>query len=510
MSSQDNKRIARNTFYLYFRTILIMVISLYTSRVILDVLGVEDYGTFNAVGGVVSMLTILTGALSAAISRFITFELGENGENIARLQAIFSVSIKIQVFLGIGVIIIGETIGLWFVNTQMTIPADRMIAANWIWHCALLSFFVGLINVPYNASIIAHERMSAFAFISIIEVILKLLICYLLYISPFDKLIVYAALNLLVMLFIRGIYGLYCHKNFVECRYKKTKENGLAKEMMSFAGFSFLNNTANILNSQGLNLLINIFFGVVLNAARGIATQVEGAILHLVNNFTLAVNPQITKAYAAGNLQRVYSLVCMGSKYAFFMLLFIAIPVFLEADTILSLWLTNVPDYAAVFIRLSLIGGMVKMLGNTGYTACMATGDIKNYSILITSVGIMAFPLTWLAFYLGASAEYSYYVFIAVYICVEIVRLFLMKRMLHFPPMMFVREVLFKILIVTIVATVIPVLLSRQMEEGISRLVVVTVVSIITSAVAVYVVGLKSNERVYLKNLILAKILHNK
>lgn len=507
MSTQENnKRIARNTFYLYFRTILILLISLYTSRVILEVLGVEDYGTFNAVGGVVSMLTILTGALSAAISRYITFELGKHGDNKERLQTIFSVSLKIQVWLGVGIIVLGETIGLWFVNTQMNIPPDRMVAANWVWHCALLAFFVGLINVPYNASIIAHERMSAFAVVSIIESVLKLLICYLLLMSPWDKLSVYAVLHLLVMLLIRLIYGVYCHRNFAECRYKGTNDKGLVKEMMSFAGFSFLNNTANILNSQGLNLLINIFFGVVLNAARGIATQIESAILQLVNNFTLAVNPQITKAYAAGDKSRVFRLVCMGSKYAYYMMLFLAIPVFLETDYLLSIWLTTIPDLAAVFIRLSLIGGMVKMLGNTGYTACMATGNIKNYSILITSVGILAFPLTWLAFSMGASAEYSYYVFIVVYIAVEIVRLFLMKRILQFPPIMFVREVFIKIVVVTPFAAVLPWLISEWMDKGFLRLVVVTLISILTTGLSVYYLGLKSNERLYFKNLILSKI----
>ena len=312
------------------------------------------------------------------------------------------------------------------------------------------------------------------------------------------------------MVIIRLIYGIYCHRNFTECRYRRTNDKGLVKEMMSFAGFSFLNNTANILNSQGLNLLINIFFGVVLNAARGIATQIESAILQLVNNFTLAVNPQITKSYATDDKPRMFRLVCMGSKYAYFMMLFIAIPVFLETDYLLSVWLTTVPDLAAVFIRLSLIGGMVKMLGNTGYTACMATGNIKNYSILITSVGILAFPLTWLAFSMGAPAEYSYYVFIVVYIAVEIVRLILMKHMLHFPPIMFVREVFLKILVVTPIAAFLPWLISEWMDEGFFRLVVVTLISILTTGLSVYFLGLKSNERLYFKNLVLSKIPHKK
>ena len=509
-AESNNKRIAKNTFYLYFRTILIMLISLYTSRVILDVLGVEDFGIFNAVGGVVSMLTILTGSLSAAISRYITYELGKNSDNIQRLQTIFSVSIKIQVWLGVFIIILGETIGLWFVNNQLNLPHDRMIAANWVWHCSLLSFFIGLINVPYNAAIIAHERMSAFAIVSIVESVLRLLICFLLLLSPFDKLAIYAVLHLLVMFIIRLIYSIYCHHNFAECRYIKASNKGLTKEMMSFAGFSFLNNTANILNSQGLNVLVNIFFGVVLNAARGIASQIEGAILQLVNNFTLAVNPQITKAYATDDKSRMFQLVCMGSKYAYFMLLFIAIPVFLETDILLSIWLTTVPYLAAVFIRLSIIGGMIKMLGNTGFTACMATGNIKNYSILITSVGILAFPLTWLAFYLGASPEYAYYVFIAVYVVVEVVRLYLMKKMLQFPPMMFIREVIIKILYVTPLAAMIPFFISDLMDEGFVRLILVIATSSITTVLTIYYVGINHKERVYFRNLLMTKLSHIK
>ena len=482
-----------------------MLISLYTSRVILDVLGVEDYGTYNAVGGVVSMLTILTGALSAAISRYITFELGK-GNDTERLQTIFSTSMKIQVCLGLIIIILGETLGLWFVNTQMNLPEGRLGAANWVWHCSLLSFFTSVINVPYNATIIAHERMSAYAIVSIIEAVLALAICFLLMVSPWDKLKVYAVLTLSVKVIIRLIYGIYCHINFKECKFKRTGDKKLVKDMVSFAGFSFLNNTANILNSQGLNLLINIFFGVALNAARGIATQVEGVILQLVNNFTLAINPQITKSYAIGNKSRMFRLVCAGSKYAYFMLLFIAVPVFLETDYLLSLWLKDVPDHVSIFVKLSLVGGMVKMLGNTGYTACMATGKIKNYSIIITTVGILAFPLTWIAFSLGANVDYAYYVFIAVYIAVEIVRLFLMKRMLNFPPMMFVKEVFLKILMVTPLAAVLPIVVSHFMDSGFARLLVVTAVSVISTGLAVWTLGLQTKERNYVKELVLSKL----
>lgn len=493
----NNKRIAKNTFYLYFRTILIMVISLYISRVILEVLGVNNFGIYNVVGGVVSMFSVITGSLSASISRFITYELGKKEATIDRLTTLFSTSMRIQVILGGIIIVLGETVGLWFVNTQLNIPPERMEAALWVWHCALLSFFINLISVPYNASIIAHEHMNAYAIVSIVDAMLKLLICYMLFVFGGDKLIIYAILHVLVALLIRIIYATYCHRHFEECHYKRVNDSRLMKNMMSFAGFSFLNNTANILNSQGLNILINIFFGVVLNAARGIATQVEGAILQLVNNFTLAVNPQITKSYAIGDKKRMFQLVCLGSKFAYFMLLFIAIPVFLETDYILKLWLKTVPDYTVVFLRLSIIGGMVKMLGNTGFTACMATGNIKNYSIWVTSVGILAFPLTWLAFHLGSPAEYAYYVFIVVYVVVEIVRLLLMKKMLDFPPIMFVKDVLFYIILVTPIAIIAPLSCVNLMDVGFTRLIVVTMVSVLSTAIIVYCLGLNRKERNY-------------
>ena len=501
----NNKRIAKNTLFLYFRTILLIIISLYTSRVVLNVLGVNDFGIYNVVGGAVSMFAVLTGALSASISRYITYELGKDA-NEKRLALVFSTSIRTQLIIGGIIFVLGETLGLWFVNTQLNIPIDRLSSANWILHCSLVAFFVNLISVPYNALIIAHERMNTFAFVSILDAILKLLICYMLVVSPWDKLKTYAVLHVAVAVFIRFVYSFYCHRNFVECRYENSRDKSLVKEMMSFASFSFLNNAANILNSQGLNMLINIFYGVVFNAARGIATQVEGVILHLVNNFTLAVNPQITKSYAANDMKRMFQLVCSGSKYAYFMLIFLAIPVFLEAEFILKLWLKNVPNYTVVFLRLSIIGGMVKMLGNTGFTACMATGRIKDYSIWITAVGILAFPLTWLVFSLGAPAEAAYYVFIGVYIVVEIVRLLLMKQMLGFPPMMFFKKVIVRIGIVTPVVSALPILCTFSFEPGWQRAIVTTFMSIACTSIGVYALGLTSSERNYVSKYIISKI----
>lgn len=508
-NSSNNKRIAKNTVYLYFRTILIMLITLYTSRVILNVLGVEDFGVYNAVGGVVSMFGFLTAALSAAISRFITFELGHNNNDINRLRVIFSTSIRIQIVLGLLVLVLGELVGVWFLNTQMNIPLERVSAANWVWQCCLLSFIINLISVPYNALIIAHEHMNAYALVSILDAALRLGICFLLVTSPWDKLSTYAVLHVAVALFIRLCYGFYCSKHFEESVYTSQKDKGLAKEMFGFAGYSFLNNSVSIFNHQGINLLINMYFGVLFNAAKGVASQVESAILQLVNNLTVAVNPQITKSYAAGDKERMFSLICKGSKYSYYLLLLFSLPIFLEAECVLKLWLKIVPDYSVLFLRLAMIGGMIKMLGNTGFTACMATGKIKKYSIWVTAVGITAFPITLISYRLGCPVEFSYYSYIFAYAMVEFVRLVLMKSMIGFPPMRFVKEVFLNAIIVTFLSAIIPFQLSRHYPDGLLRLVLVVIASIVCVALTTYFVGMNKNERMYLIRVIKNK-LHRK
>lgn len=489
----SNKRIAKNTILLYFRTILIMLITLYTSRVILNALGAEDYGIYNVVGGVVAMFSLLSGSLSNAISRFITFELGRG--DIRRLSVIFSTSVNIQLGLSLLIMVLGSAVGGWFLNTQMNIPDGRMMAANWVLYCSLLMFCVNLISIPYNACIIAHERMAAFAYVSILEVSLKLLICYLIVVSPFDKLISYAILLVFVALIIRFVYGIYCNRHFEECRYRPVYDCSLLKQMGSFAGWQFMSNGCWLLNTQGVNILINMFFGVALNAARGIATQVDGAIQQFVNNFMTVVNPQITKDYAAGRIKEMFTLVCRGAKFSYFLLMLFAIPIMLETEYILTLWLKTVPDHTVIFLRLTIIGSMLNMLGGTGLTACMATGNIKRYSIWISSVGILVFPLTWIAFECGLPVESTYFVFIIVYVGVTIVRLYIMKELLHFPPFLFIRKVIVPMLIVTPAATILPFFTANSLAPSFWRLCLTVIVSLISSAASIYLIGLTSNER---------------
>lgn len=492
--SSNNRRIAKNTILLYIRSIIIICISLYTSRVVLNALGVEDYGIYNAVGGVVAMFSLISGSLSNAISRFITYELGKG--DIRRLKSVFSTSINIQICLAAVIFAIGLLVGGWFLNTHMNIPDGRMTAANWVLVCSLLMFCINLISIPYSACIIAHERMSAFAYVSIVDAVLRLLVCYLIIISPFDRLISYSVLLVAVALIIRLIYGIYCSMNFEECHYKSGHDRGLLKQMGGFAGWTFITNGCWMFNTQGVNILINIFFGVTLNAARGIATQVDGAIQQFVNNFTTAVNPQITKYYAAGQKDEMFTLVCRGARFSYFLLLIFALPVMLEAEYILELWLKTVPDYSVAFLRLSIIGSMVNMIGNTGTTSCMATGNVKRYSIVVSSIGVLVFPLTWCAYKLGFAVESTYIIFIAVYIGVEVCRLYMMKWLLGFPPMLFVKDVVARILLVTPVAVAAPLALIYLIpDESFFRLVLTVFTSVLMTLTSVYLLGLSKHER---------------
>ena len=401
--SENNKRIVKNTLLLYVRMIFTMVVSLYTSRIVLATLGIDDYGIYNVVGGVVAMFSVLSGSLSSAISRFITFELGHGDSK--RMKLIFSTSIIIQIVMAFVVLLVAEIAGVWFINEKMNIPNDRLFAANWVLQCSILTFIINLISVPYNATIIAHEKMSAFAYVSILEVILKLLIVYLLYMSSYDRLIVYALLLMLVALVIRVVYGIYCKKHFAEASYSLIWDRNVFNEMLRFAGWNFLGNTSYILNTQGVNMLINLYFGVALNAARGIAVQVDGAVMSFVNNFTVALNPQITKSYASGDYQYMYKLINQGTKFSFFIMYFFIVPFVLETETILIIWLKEVPEQSAIFLRLVLFASLVSVSGNELYYGIISTGKIKNYQLMVSLVGVMVFPLTWIAYQLGARAS---------------------------------------------------------------------------------------------------------
>lgn len=500
-TSDNNKRIAKNTLLLYVRMLFTMAVSLFTSRVILNTLGVEDYGINNVVGGIVTMFSVLSGSLSSSISRFITFELGKG--NIERLKTIFSTGVNIQLGMSVLIIIIAEAVGIWFLNTKMNIPTDRMVAANWVFQCAILTFVLNLLSVPYNAAIIAHEKMSAFAYISVVEVSLKLIIVYMLMISPFDRLETYAVLLLLVGAVIRFIYGYYCKRHFEECTYHFVFDKPVLKEMTGFAGWNFFGNGAYMLNTQGVNILMNLYFGVAVNAARGIATQVDAALKQFVNNFTTAVNPQITKSYAQGDLDYMHKLVCRSAKFSAFLMMFFAVPIILETNTILTIWLKTVPDYAVIFLQWIIISSfMDTVLANSLVTSMFATGKIKRYQIIVTTVGCLVFPLSWIAFKLGFEPQVGYILYFIIYTILLFVRLYLLKDMVKLPVMMYIREVLYKLAPIIVVGFAIPGILILTMDAGWLRLILVCLLSVLVTAASEYFIGLSNKE----KNFVAEKI----
>lgn len=493
MSQVDNRRLAKNTMMLYMRTAFSMLISLITSRVTLQVLGIENYGINDAVGATIGMFSVVSGSLSGSISRFITYELGHG--DINKLKRIFSTSLNIQLAIGAVIILLGETLGVWFLNTQMNIPAERMTAANWVLQFAIWSFFIGLTQVPYGACIVAHEKMNVFAWFSIIDSVFRLVIVYLLYISPYDKLITLSLLGFVVSLGMRIAQRIYCARTFEECHYQFILDKGMLKEMTGFAGWSFLTNTAWIFNTQGVNLLINIFFGVTFNAARGVANSIQGFVTRFYGDFMTALNPQITKSYAAGELDEMNRLVCRGARFSYFLMFTLSLPFMFEAYQVLYLWLGLVPDYTVTFFRLSMIAALITLLGQTGFTACMATGRIKWYTIIITTVGCLVFPLTWIAFKMGLPVESTYIIYIVVYTLLDIIRLYIMRHLWGFPIMMYVRETFIPVVLVTVLAVIIPWAMYLEIPDSVLKSFAVMAASVICAGASVILVGLKKSER---------------
>lgn len=492
-TSSNNKRIAKNTIFLYIRTLFTLLVSLYTSRVVLQMLGVDDYGIYNVIGGLVAMFSVGSGALSISISRFITFEIGHGDKD--KLRRIFSTSVLIQLGISLLVVCLAEIIAIWFIRNEMQIPADRLDAAEWVLHWSVLTFCISLISIPYNACIIAHEHMKVFAYISILEVSLKLAVCFLLVVSPFDRLKFYAVLLAVVAVVVRLVYAAYCHRHFEETQGKTVFDKAILKEMLGFSGWSFFTNTTSVLNNQGVNMLINVFFGVAVNAARGIALQVESAVVSFVNNFTMAVNPQITKSYASGDIHRMYSLVCNGAKYSYFAMLLMALPIICETETILNIWLTEVPEHTVIFVQLSLILGMCDCVGSSGYTACMAAGKIRKYSLVITPLGLLEFPFVWIAFSLGAPVESAYYLYVFVKVVVIIARLFLLREMIGLKVKTFVIKVFRPILFTTAAAIIVPVMIIYMLPPSLYRLALTLVAGLSSVTLSSLYLGMSQGER---------------
>lgn len=494
--SENSRRIAKNTFLLYFRMLLMMLIGIFTYRVVLRTLGISDYGVYNAVGGVVTVFTFITTSISNAISRYLAFEM-EKGDKV-KLRKVFSTGIIIQLLFAIVLAILIETVGMWWLNNRMVLPPERIDIARIVLHCSLGVLIINLLSVPYNAAIVAHEKMSAFAFISIGEAVLKLAVAVLLLLSSYDKLATYAFLMLAVALIVRLSYGAYCRHHFEESRGRLVFDFSLLKEMSAFAGWSSLGSSAYVLNTQGVELIINSFFGVVLNAARGVAAQVENIVKQFVSNFLTALNPQITKSWASGNKEYCFELVRKGAKFSYLVVMVFLIPLSFEAEAILTLWLGPLPDYASDFAVLTLVSLLIGMTGNSFLTLKLATGKVKRYYLITGLTSLLVMPCVWLAYKFGATPIWAYIVLIAIYLLVFVQKLVLVSQDTGFPIDKFFRSVMSKLLIVTALSYVLPSLSYIFIPEGWLRLLAVCFSAWGSMAVTIFAYALTPGERAWL------------
>jgi O-antigen/teichoic acid export membrane protein len=493
MSDNNQKTIARNTLLLYFRMFVTMVVSLFTSRVILDSLGASDYGIYNVVGGFVMMFGIVKVGLVSATNRFIAYDLGKG--DIKELNKTFSSCVIIYLFLSLLAVFMAEIIGPWFINTKLNIPPERLYAAQWVFQISLITLVVGLISSPYNSLIIAHEKMKAFAYISIYEVIAKLVISYIIYIVPYDKLISYVILYCIIQCTIPLLYWIYCRLLFVEARVQWKIDKNRIKNIYSFTGWSMLGGLANMGITQGLNVIIGMFFSPVVNAARGIAVQVQSAITQFSSNFQLAVDPQIIKSYAKGDIDYMTSLIFSSSRYSYYLLYIITLPVMFETDMILNTWLVEVPEYTSIFFRLIIITTILDAVTNPAVKAIQATGKIKRYQLSVNTVLLTIVPVGYFCLLFGLP---PYSVFIAqviISILAFSIRFRMIKRLIKIPFSKFVHNCFIPIFKVTIASGIIPLLICVFFQDSFIRLLIVTIICFVTIGLSIYYLGLFKSER---------------
>lgn len=490
---------------LYLRTLVMMFIGFYTSRVILNALGIDNYGINNVVGGFVAMFAVVQTTLTSATSRFMTFELGKK-EN-ANPQKTFGVVMTIHIVLSLFMILLLESVGIYFLNNGLNIPAGRMWAANWVFHISVISMAVGILNSPYIGLVIAHEKMDAFAYMSLFDVCTKLGICYLLYITPFDRLITYSVFYLCTNIIGVVIYNLYSRRKFLESKYVFVKDKPQYIEIFKFASLNFAGGLASMLSTHGTNILINIFYGVTLNAAMGIANQVKGISTKFVGDFVMALKPQITKEYANGDIHRAMELTFRGSKFSFFLTLILAVPILARTSYILEFWLKIFPPEAVVFSRLVIILTLLVLLSDTIVTEIHASGDVKDANIWIGGLRLFILPVEYIALLLFPVC----YIVLVVQIIMEIISLFVRLKILNRITkidhiLFFNKTVIFPIMAVSMISAIVVYICNMIIPDNLFGLCLVTAVSMSACCISILYLGLSKSERTTVMGVVTRKI----
>lgn len=496
-TSENNKRIAKNTLLLYFRMLFMMGVTLFTSRVVLDKLGITDYGIYNVVGGIVAMLGFLNGAMANAVQRYLSFEIGKGNEE--GVKRIFNTAFIAHMAIAILVFVVMEILGVWYLNTYMNIPSDRLDAANWVLQCSILTMLFTIVQVPYNAMIISKEQMGIYAYVSILEAVLKLLIVYLLTVGNFDKLKLYSVLVMIVSIGVLMAYRIYCIKKLKEAKFKFVKDWDLLKQMISFASWNMLGELAWVFTGQGVNIILNTFFGPVINAARGLADQVNAAVVRFVSNFQTAVNPQLIKTYASDELEEMKKLLFRGTRFSFYLMFALALPLIFEMDYVLHIWLKEIPEYTTVFCQLVLICSLVSTISNLLSQVARAYGKIRKYQLFVSVILFMNFPLSYIVLKLGASPVSTVMVNIGIQIALVFVRLKLTGKMIDMSTFQFIKNVIFPISRVCLVAIIIPAIISYFVSESFISFVAVCLISFASVCLSAFYTGMDFNERQYVK-----------
>lgn len=498
MVSENSRRIAKNTILLYVRTLFSQLLGLYTSRKFLEILGVEDYGIYNVVGGVIAFLLFLNSSMTVATQRYLTVELGKN--DLKAYNKVFSMSCIIHAVLALVIFILAETVGLWFMNNYLNIPESRMNAANLVYQTSILTVLLNIMTVPYTASLTSHERLDVYAFVGMGDAILKLGVVYLLLISTYDSLVLYGFLLFIIQLIAAFVFFIFCTRTFKECRFQWIWSRSLFRSMLGFTGWNLFGTVAWILKDHGSNLLLNIFGGPLINAARGVSFQISGAVHNLVSGFSSAVNPQLTKSYAADDKEGLYKLFVTSSKISFFLLFIIALPVLFEVSFLLNLWLVEVPDYSVLFTRIILVESVFNTLVGPMVTSLLATGNIKLYQIVVGSVMLLNIPISFTLLYLGLPIETPFFVSLSITIFSLGVRFLFCKYQLSFSILSYINDVLKPVILVFVLSSIFPLLLYFNMDSSFVRFVIISFVSIISVMFFVYWLGLSDKERLFINN----------
>lgn len=507
--SVNNKRLAKNALMLYLRMFVSMAISFYTSRIVLEALGVSDYGIYNLVGGIIALMAIVNSALSGSTGRYLSYSLGEN--NPEKLKTTFSTAFFIHLFFTALFIVLAETIGLWFVNIHLVIPDDRMVAANFVYQAAVISTALGITQVPYNALISSHEHFGIFALIDIVNSILKLSIAIIVLYSVSDHLILYSILYAVVAILVMMFYRIYCLHHFVESHLQWKRDKNLTKQMMSFMGWTFVNNASMTASQQINNVFINWFFGTLINAAVGLATQVQGMAYTFINNISMAFQPQIVKEYANGNYERVNHLVFMGTKFAAICTLLISIPIIVKIDFLMSLWLKEVPSGVVTITQLLLVNNIFNSLNPFTYMAISASGKVKDINILCSIVYIVSVCVVYSILYMGGSYNLVYSFLLFQPLLTGLFYIIILRKLINnFPITRFILGINLPIILIGLVTYICNMCLTVNIYNEISSLISVVFVTLILVSCLSYIFIFSKGDRGYIKSFIAEKINLNK